>query len=515
MKNRFLIIPLLTILLLIPLKVRGDTQNKDEKKYGGTLILSSITKPVTLNPIVARDSVSTHLVALVFNSLIMLNSKGEPVGDLAKKWSVSKDGLTWTFNLKRGVKFQDGVEMTSEDVLFTYQELQKERRQSPFSPLLNLVGYFDAPDRYTFRVYLKKPYSPIIYLMAQCIVPKHIFCNKPPYDPLLAKKPIGTGPFIISDWEKDRIIFKANKNYFRDRPYLDRVIVKFFPTRLSAWIALLKGEVDVVTDLNYDDYRVIQNDRRFRVYSYLDIFYYTLLFNMEDPIYSNTTLRRAISLAIDRKDLIDTVLNGMGVETTGPFLPGSWAYNDNVKYQSYNPAYAKKLLAQSGYGKKTKLTLNILINRGDTIKERLVKRLKWQLFKIGIRVNIRVVDTKKLFRVMLFPGKFQSVLLQFNTGVYPDKNIYLFWDSKNIGRFNIARYKNRKVDKLIEEAWGARTQKEKEKIYKEIHSLIAKDVPAAFLFYRRKYLTVSSRIGGVAVKPEVLYHSISDWYVRK
>ncbi len=522
MKTRFLITVLVIFFSLLP---TGYASCEPEKPYGGTLRLSAITKPVTLNPILARDSVSTHLIALVFNSLVKLNVKGEIVGDLADSWNISKDRLTWTFKLKNGVEFQDGMELTSKDVLFTYKQLKEHLKQTSISPLLNMVNYFDAPDRYTFRVHLKRPYSAIIYLMFQGIIPEHAFKDKDINDPTFGKKPIGTGPFILSKWEKDSIIFRANKNYFRGRPYLDRVVVKFFPTRLSAWVALLKGDINLVSDLNYEDYRVIENDKRFKVYDYLSNFYYTILFNMKDLVYSNLSLRRAVSLAIDRRDIIENVLNGMGMETTGPFIPGSWAYNENVRYQTYNPEYAQKLLIQTGYrdtngdmivdkdGKD--LTLNILLDRGDSIKKRLAKRIKWQLFKAGIRVNLRVVDRKTLFRKMLFPGKFQSVLLQFNVGAYPDKNTYLFWDSKNIGKFNIASYKNREVDRLIEQAWDTGDLKEKEKIYKKIHAIIAEDVPAVFLYYRRKYLAASSRIGGIRPKPEVIYRSISEWYIIK
>ncbi len=513
------------IILLLTLLLFHRTAFGEEKRYGGTLRLASITEPASLNPVIARDSVSTHLGALLFNSLVRLNGRGEVVGELADSWNVSDDGLTWSFKLKKGVRFHDGSELTSDDVLFTFERIKEVSRNTPFSSLFDIVRSFDAPERYLFRLHLKRPYSPVIYLMMKEIVPRHLLEGKEMKDPSFGRNPVGTGPFVMSRWDKRGILLKANPDYFKGRPYLDSIQVRFFPTRLAAWVSLLKGKIDLVTDLNYEDYRVVRKDERFRVYDYLSNFYYTLLFNTRDPLFSNPTLRRAISLAIDRDDLISTVLEGNGVVTTGPFLPGSWAYNENVDYQGYDPERASRLLRREGYRDTDgdmivekdgrELRLEILLDRGDEIKERLAKRIKWQLLKAGIRVDIRVIERRTLFGKMLFPGRFQSVLLQFNTGAYPDKNTYLFWHSANIGKSNIARYKNRNVDSLIEEAWETRDLSEKEFIYKRIHRIISEDAPAAFLFYRRKFLAVSSRIGGVKPEPQVIYHSISGWYEKK
>ena len=154
---------------LIPALVFGtlltySTFGEENHSYGGSLVLDAFTEPASLNPILSKDTIAINLGDLIFNSLI----KGRnmvPVPDLASSWDVSDNGLVWTFHLKRGVRFHDGAELTAEDAAFTYNTIIDPEAGSPFAPLYRLVERFEAIDRYTFRVVLKEPYAPLIYLM--------------------------------------------------------------------------------------------------------------------------------------------------------------------------------------------------------------------------------------------------------------------------------------------------------------------------------------------------------------
>jgi len=512
----------ITLLLMAILTTSLPAQ--DSRPRGGTLVLSGYSQISNLNPILVQDTSAVHLGDLIFSSLIKFNERSEPVPVLAESWQVSAGGLVWEFKIKGGVLFHDGTELTAEDVAFTYNSIINPRVNSPHTRLYDMVKSFKAVGRYLFRVELNEPYSPLLFIMDQHILPAHLLeqSETAMYD--FGRKPVGSGPFEFSEWRNGEIILPANDHYFEGRPNLDRVILKTFASRLSAWSALMQGKVDVVSDLDFQDFRIINHDPRFKTYDYQDIFYYTILFNLEDPLFSDKILRRALDLAIDRGDIVEKALKGWGIATTGPFRPGTWTYNNNVTSQCYNPKEAARLLKELGWqdsdgdrildkeGKK--LTFTLLVDKGDSLKEQAAKRIRWQLFQQGIEVKVEFLELADLFEKQLFPGNFQAVLMQFNTGRDPDRRTSFFWHSNSMGRSNLARYSNREVDHLIERGRIEADLRVREQIYHDIHELIADDRPALFLFFRRKFLGISATFNNIKASGEVFYRSIREWYIE-
>ncbi len=225
--------------------------------------------------------------------------------------------------------------------------------------------------------------------------------------------------------------FEANTEYYGGRPKLDRVVFRMYPDQKKAWVALLQGEVDAVTDLEREDYLILRNDKRFNTWELPDSFCYSLIFNTRDPLMSQPGIRQAISAAIDRVDLIDRTLEGAGVPANGPFLPGSFYANPDASLQAYDLAKAKKLLADLGWKDadndwvlekgEQELVISILVDDGDTIKEAAARRLQWQLLQVGIRAEFEFLPLQQLFGERLFPGKFQAVFMQSNTLGDPDQ----------------------------------------------------------------------------------------------
>jgi len=491
---------------------------------GGELVLAGYLEIKNLNPLLVQDTLAIHLGDLLFNSLIKFNEHFEPVPDMAESWRVSADGLAWEFFLKKGVRFHDGRELTAADAAFTYNAILDPGLRTPYAALFHMVQRFEAADRYRFRVVLKAPYAPLLFLMDKEILPSHLVQATPASMEAFGRRPVGSGPFRFSEWKNGEIVLLANEDYFEGRPLLDRIVARRYPNRLGAWSALMQGKVDVVEDLEYEDYQVIRNDPRFRVYDYLSRFYYTVTFNLQDPLFSDPRLRQAVDLAIDRSDLIDKALQGWGLATTGPFQPGTWPYNERVSDPQYRPQEALAILRELGWrdsdgdrildrgGKRLSFTL--LADSGDSLKEALAKRLRWQLFQLGIEVQVEFLDLGELFEKKLLPGAFQAVLLQYNVGRDPDTRTSFFWHSGSIGQSNLARYRNERVDRLLEQGQVTPGLAERKDIYRTVHALLAEDRPAAFLFFRRKFLGISSRFGGIRTTPELFYQSMRDWYAQ-
>ncbi len=511
--------------LLLTVILTTSLYAQDSRPQGGTLVLSDFSETDNLNTILVQDTYAVHLGALIFNSLIKFNEKYEAVPDLAESWQVSAGGLVWDFKIKKGVLFHNGKELTAADAAFTYNSIINPRVNSPHALLYDMVKSFKAAGRYVFRVELNEPYSPLIFIMDQHILPAHLLeqSETAMYD--FGKNPVGSGPFEFSEWKNGEIILLANDHYFEGRPNLDRVILKSFASRLSAWSALMQGKVDVVSDLDFEDFRIIKDDPRFKTYDYLSFFYYTILFNLEDSLFADKDLRRALDLAIDRGDIVEKALKGCGIPTTGPFRPGTWTYNNNVTSQRYNPKEAARLLKELGWQDSDgdrildkegeKLYFTLLVDKGDSLKEQAAKRIRWQLFLQGIEVKVEFLEPADLFEKQLFPGNFQAVLLQFNIGIGPDRRISFFWHSNSMGRSNLARYSNREVDRLIERGRIEADLRVRKQIYHNIHELIAGDRPALFLFFRRKFLGVSAKFNGIKASEQVFYHSIREWYIEE
>jgi peptide/nickel transport system substrate-binding protein len=501
-----------------------DCCRDEPSRYGGTVVISTFDEPAGFNPLFYVDTLSTNIGSLIFNTLVKVDEQLEYVPELAESWQVAADGRTWDFYLRDGVTFHDGEELAAEDVVFTYRTLLDPATESPLAPFYSIVEEVEAVGSRQVRFHLAEPYSPFLNLLILEIIPEHLFGEDGITIEDFARNPVGTGPFVFESWDDDRIVLSANTSYFEGRPYLDRVIIKWYPDQSRAWSALMQGNVDMVMDLELEDYRVIEDDARFRTYNYLEVFYHTLLLNLADPLFSDPDMRWALDLAIERKDLIENTLNGWAVETTGPFRPGTWPYNPEVPQARYDPTETAEILAGLGWrdidgdlilekdGRE--LAFTILADRGDLLKEAVARRIKWQLFRAGIRVEVELLPPQELFEERLFPGDFQATLLQFNAGVDPDKYITFFWHSENIGYSNLGAYSNPEADRLIQAGRTSLDFEERKGLYRRIHALIARDRPALFLYVRKIFFAASARIEGINAAPELLYLSIKDWYIK-
>jgi peptide/nickel transport system substrate-binding protein len=497
----------------------------EQSRYGGTVVLATVEEPAGFNPLFYLDSLSPHIGSLVFNTLIKINEQLEYVPELAESWQVSADGRTWDFYLRKGVTFHGGEPLDAGDVLYTFTTILDPANESPLLPFYSIIEKVEAVDPLHVRFQLTDPYSPFPYLLLLEIIPEHLFAAQGITFEEFARNPVGSGPFRFESWDAERIRLGTHEDYFEGRPYLDHVEVKWYPDQGGAWSALMRGEADVVTDLELEDYRVIAEDPRFAIYEYLEVFYHTLLFNLADPLLSDPKMRQALDLAVDRQDLIKQALEGLAIETTGPFRPGTWPYDPAVPAATYDPIRAAAILAESGWRDTDEdlilekggreLAFTILADEGDLLKEAVARRLKWQLFQAGVRVEVELLPPQELFEERLYPGDYQAVLLQFNAGVDPDKYLTFFWHSKNIGYSNLGAYSSPEVDRLIEAGRRSLDFEERRDLYRRIHAQISRDRPALFLYVRKILFATSAKIEGINAAPELLYLSVKDWYITK
>jgi peptide/nickel transport system substrate-binding protein len=474
---------------------------------GGTITIAVYDDPAVLNPLYAPEGAANVIINFFTDSLLLCTPDGVVIPDLAESWEVSPDGLTWTFHLRRGVRFTDGSECTAEDVAFTYQEGSDPKYGLRNADFAQVASGVHAEDRYTFQVFLRKPYGLLPAVLGRGIVPAHSFRGDKAAEAAFDRHPIGTGPFELGTWEPGRLVFEANTDYFMGRPHLDRVIFTVFEDDKKSWVSLTQGTTDLVAQVDYEDYLLMKNDARFATHSFLDDFCSSLLLNNRDPLFSSRRMRQAVSAAIDRRDLIDTVLAGRGMPANGPFKPGTWACNPDLSLQAFDPAKASRILSELGW-KDTNgdlildmdgvaLRFTTLIYQGDRLEEAAAKRLQWQLLQVGIRMDVEALPVQDLIEKRMPHGAFQAALVPFNTYSDPDFPASRFWASASIGSWNVTGYSNREVDRLIDEGRRTTDVGVRAPIYQKMFALIADDAPAAFLYYRNKYTAAISRLKGI------------------
>ena len=511
------------------------SQSPPEEKptYGGTLRLADYTKPAILNPILTNETISTTLIGLIFNGLVKLNDKVEPVPDLAESWDISNDGKTYTFHLRKGVKFHDGKEFTSDDCLFTYQLMVNPEINSPWRSNYNLVERFEAPDKWTFKVILKQPSSPFLTrTMDKEIVPRHILEGANLRDTPFNSHPIGTGPFKFLKWDDNgTITLDANPDYFEGMPHLEKIVAYSNYKNLEhIYVHFLKGEVDWIRDMRLDDYRLIKSDTGFRTFVFIANIYYALAYNLNDPLLKDKRFRQALAMCIDIDKMIKRVdrgygdkADGVGVRATGPFHPNSWAFNKAVQPIPYKPREALRILKELGYEDRDgdgfldkdgkELSIKILVDARDERMQRVFMSLHQNLYEIGMKLEPEVYDNDmKLREEFLDKGKFQTYLMIFQYAGDPDA-ASKYWSSKQLIAEKWWGYSNPEVDKLFDSGRVELVQTKRKEIYQKVHNLIYEDQPALFLYSPFVFYGVSARFGGIKRCASYMpMWMVKDWY---
>jgi len=500
-----------------------------DKPYGGTLVWGVSYKPTIINPILTTQSVSASLESLIFNALIRWNSNGNIEPDLAQKWDISADGLVYTFYLRKGVRFHDGVECTTRDVKFTFDKFIDPQVDSPFRSFFNLVKEFKVIDSYTFQIVLTKPFPSFIYRLIRYIIPKHLLKDANLQNAPFNFKPIGTGPFRFKEWRKDnQIVLEYNPDYYEGRPYLDKIMVKTYADSRELWTALMRQEVDLALFIEREDYEIIKNDSAFKTYAFPVDGYYSIVYNLDDPILADKRVRQAIAYGIDRKSLIEKIGFGYGLECNGPFYPGSIGFNAQVQAMEFNPDKAIALLSEAGWNdvdrdgilekEGEKLEIRMLVDKRSDVYRRMAMLLRQQLSEIGIKLMVQLYnDENELTEEFLQQNKSQAQLKLLLAGIAPDQ-IEADWSSQGAERVaNLWVYRNPEVERYF--ALGKTTQdtKKREWIYQEIHRFIYVDQPVCFLYFPFHFHVVSSKFENVDdfFNLSMPFHTMKEWFINE
>jgi peptide/nickel transport system substrate-binding protein len=497
--------------------------------YGDIIVEGSIGDASNLIPILSSDNTSHEIASMVFNGLVKYDKNLNIVGDLAESWGLSKDGLVITFHLRKGVKWHDGHPFTAEDVLFTYRVTIDPKTPTAYAGDFLKVKKAEVLDSHTFKVTYDQPFAPALMSWGSAVLPKHLLEGKDITTSPLARHPIGTGPYRFKEWiPGQKIVLVSNPDYFEGRPYIDGYVMRIIPDMATMFLELRANGIDRMglTPLQY--MRQTENNlfrSNFNKYRYLSFSYTYLGYNLQNPLFTDKRVRQAIAYGINRDEMIQGVLLGLGKPATGPYKPGTWVYNPDVKMYPYNPQKAKELLAQAGWrdtdgdGILDKngqpFVFEIITNQGNEVRSKCAEIIQRRLGEIGIKVKIRVLEWAAFVNDFINKRRFDATILGWTIPLDPD--IYDVWHSSKMGpqELNFVSYKNAEVDDLIEKGRSTFDQKKRKKYYDRIQELLAEEQPYTFLYVPDALPIIHARFKGIEPAPLGIGYNFIKWYVPK
>ncbi len=484
-----------------------------------TLHLSTSSNPSRINPILATDSASSEIVNHIFNGLVKYDKDAKNIiSDLASTFYF-EDNVTLIFELKSGVKWQDGEPFSAKDVLFTYELINSPQVVSPYTSTFRMVKSVEVLDELKLKVTYKEPYFKALELWMSGILPYHLLKDeKNIMSSRFNTHPVGTGPYRLTKLEFSKNIeLSAYDDYFEHRAKIDKIIYHVIPDANTRFLMLKTQKIDIgsleamqierqIEASFFDNYKVIEEIAH--AYTYLGM-------NLRREKFQDPRVREALSLAVDRDELVDILFMGHGQVCTGPFLPGGPSFNSAVKAPTQNLKRARELLKEAGYDEVNPFSFEIATSNSSSIRPYAAQILQHQLAKVGVEVTLRVMEWQAFLNTVVFPREFDTVLLGWSLSLSPDP--YLLWhsDSDKPGAFNFIGYHNKKIDGLIETMQGTIEREELAKIQQQIFADVVADNPYLFLFIPNSIQVVDKKIKHIEPTLNGIWHNYIEWEIEE
>jgi len=510
---------------------------------GGTLNEGIIGTPRFINPLLAISDADRDLSTLVYSGLMRPDNKGGLIPDLAEKFEISQDGLSYTFTLRPDLVWQDNEPITSDDIIFTVQQAKDSQLKSSKRANWEGVEVEKINDR-EIRFVLKKPYTPFLENTTLGILPKHIWKGAVSEQMSFSEfniKPVGSGPYEVKNINRDSsgIVtsyeLDASKNFSLGKPFIKSLIIRFYPSEKDFLSAFQRGEIESISAVNPSLLEKIKRNGFFvKTPSLPRVF--GVFFNQNNAkIFTQKEVRDAIGLATDKKRIIDEVLQGFGVKLDYPIPPGIFGALSEEK-DNFSVDKAKEILQKNnwtfnegekvwekaiGSGKKKEITrLEFSLSTSDSPELKQTGELLKNMWEnLGAKVNLKIFEIGDLNQNVIRPRKYDTLLFGEVVGRDPDP--FAFWHSsqRNDPGLNIALYANIKVDKLLEETRAISDETVRREKYEEFQKEVAQDAPAIFLFSPKFIYLLPNYLGGVnemesIIIPSERFSQIYKWYLK-
>ncbi|WP_158587558.1 ABC transporter substrate-binding protein [Neobacillus notoginsengisoli] len=533
-KNKF-ILKMMTMVFIAILALSGcNKYNQDDKASGNTKNESGKETDVKgsgnpevfnfatnqdiphLDPHGTAANTSFRVTYMLYDRLVTYDGKDTEVKpQLAEKWDISDDGLTYTFHLRKDAKFHDGTPVTAEAVKYSYSRAIDIGKSAAgqFSGVVTKES-FEVVDDHTIKIKLVKPFAPFIKTLgtvyANIVNPKLAENHGDDFgEQYLSDKDMGSGPYILDSWDRgQKLVLKANEDYWGGAPKLKTVNIQIVNEPSTARLMIEKGEIDLIDDtmLSPDVMKEMEGKEGIEIIKSPGYQIDDIAMNVEKKPLDNVKVRQALGYAINYESIINDILLGAGQRAHGIIPEGMFGYNPDTKLFEYDLEKAKALLKEAGQDKG--FELEILISENNEVRKNIAVMLQSDFKQIGIDLKIKTLAWPTFLETVTSGGHQLALAAWTPDYADPDYNLWYFAHSSSKGPgFNLAFYENKKVDELLAEGRTTVDEARREAIYKEIQQIMNDEVPYLFPSQRLVQAAKRSWVSDYDINP------MNTWYV--
>jgi peptide/nickel transport system substrate-binding protein len=460
----------------------------------------------TLNPQESTTATIQNILEFIYDRLYYQNEKAENVPMLVTGKSVSEDGLSWTFKLRKGVRFHDGTPFNAEVMKVNLDRLLDPKTRAPLRFYVGMIDSYDVVDDYTFRVHLKYPYG-----MLESIFSHTVTCpmSKKAIEEsgdLLSTHPVGTGPFKFGEWIKgERIVLVRNDDYYGRKPTLEKIIFRIIPEHATRTAMLRAGDLDMIELPQPPDVPALKSDPDLKVISKPSSRLMFIGFNNQKEILKDKRVRQALNYAVDKETIVKKIMFDTANVLEGPMPAGYFGYYKCGRY-AYNPKKAKELLKAANFPMEK--TISMITPTGRyAFDKQVAEAVQAYLNDIGLKVELRTYDWptyNSITRKPVDQNETELFLMGWRNPILDPDILYMaaFHSSAWAPRgMNTLFYKNKEVDRLIEKARISQSPSERKQLYKKTSMILWDDAPMLFLYEPQYIIVYRKNVKGIKVYP--------------
>ncbi len=497
----------------------------------------STSDAVSFHPYLTTDTGSGAYQGLVYTgALLRLDEKTlDYIPNMAEKYTISEDGLTFTFYLRKDMKWSDGEPITAQDFKWTYDQATDPKNEFPYLSQLDFISSYEALDDYTLQIKIKEIYAPALGQMSGLItpLPKHIWekldWSDPEKNPEINSPTIVSGPYKLVEWKRDQYAtFEANENYwYHGAPNITRYNIEIVPDQDISYQKMKSGESDTgdITPENLEEARKLPNVTVYEWWPAAARWSYIGLNMREGFATHDINVRHGLNYAIDKDLMTEEVMLGQAKRQCSIYPETSWVYNPDVPCYDYDPEKAKEEFAKAGYtfqdGKMldkddNQLKLKLIFGPNtNKVRELMAVTTQDYLKEIGIDVEVQSLEWASYLEALHAKEPDWDMFIGGWSSTIEPHIMYTIWAEENIPDLNAVAYVNKDAEALFKEAGATYDTEFRKKKYQEIQKIIADEAPYIFLWYSKSWSGQNNRIKGIEPSLLGIGWNSEDWYIEE
>jgi ABC-type transport system substrate-binding protein len=498
-----------------PVAARADT----------TLIIGIASDPTGFDAEAVENNTSGFVMSTLYDSLLRYKpGTTEVAPGIAQSWETSADGLTYTFHLRKGVKFSDGTPLDAKAVIWNVDRLLNKANPQYIYNTGPVEGYIDftygavasykAIDGDTVEFKFKRPSAPFLNSLAMVWNGLVSPAAAAKWGKNYRNNPVGSGPFILREWrQRDEIILDANPNYWGGKPKVDHLIFKELPDPQAAVLALKRGEIQILGDLSTQAVPVIRNDPNITLLTQPGLAVSGVAIPVDVPPFTDKRVRQALNYAVDKNVINKALYAGLAVPMTSPLPQAQWGFDKSLPGYPYDVAKAKELLKDAGVKPGTHVELLTYNSpRGyNPAGPNLAIAIQGFLKKVGIIASVRQLEIGAFFTVVR-SGTYKGLMMEGWTGDNGDPDNFLgeLWGEANFPVVNWSRYKNAAFESLLAQALVVSDPAKRTPLYDQAQKLVLDDAPWIFVNSTLQIRAIQKNVKGYQLNPTQMFFGMEN-----